>query len=95
MPGAQTVPVAQVDPSDDEIERFVVQVYAYDPARNERPHVVTAAFDNSREYEAAIEAGATDLRRRRESGEDIDPREHISGTVREAGYHRKQVVTMA
>lgn len=88
--GCRLSPVAQVDPSDDEIERFVVQRYAYDPARNERRHMVTAAFDNSREYEAAIEAGTNDLQRRRKSGEDIDPREHISGTVREPGYHRKQ-----
>ena len=82
--------MAQVDPSDDEIDRFVVHRYAYDPARHGRRHVVTAAFDHSREFEATIEAETTELRRRRQSGEDVDPQEQISGIVREPGYHRKQ-----
>jgi len=67
-----------------------VRRYAYDPARRERRHIVAAAFDNSLEFEAAIDAVAANLRRRRESGEDVDPREHVSGTVLEPGYHRKQ-----
>ena len=90
MFSSKTVLMAQVDPNDDEIERFVVRRYAYDPARRERRHIVAAAFDNSLEFEAAIDAVAADLRRRRESGEDVDPREHVSGTVLEPGYHRKQ-----
>lgn len=89
MLGTQTVAVAQVDPRDDKIERFVVHRYAYDPARHERRHMVTAAFDNSAEFEAAIEAETTELRRRRQSGEDVDPQEQISGTVWEPGYHRQ------
>lgn len=86
---AQTVLMAEVAHSNDEVERFVVRRYAYDPARRERRHTVVAAFDNSLEFEAAIDAAASDLRRRRESGEEVDPREHISGVVWEPGYHRK------
>lgn len=89
-PAAETVSVAQVNPDDDEIERFVVRRYVYDPARRERRHIVVAAFDNRQEFENSIDAMAADLRRRREAGEDIGPREHISGTVLEPGHHRKQ-----
>ncbi len=87
---SQTVLMAQVDPDDDEIERFVVRRYAYDPARRERRNMIVAAFDNSLEFEAAIHAAAANLRRRRESGEDVDSREHVSGIVLEPGDHRKQ-----
>jgi hypothetical protein len=52
--------------------------------------MIVAVFDNSLEFEAAIDAAAADLRRRRDLGEDVDPREHISGVVWEPGYHRKQ-----
>ncbi|MEO8850264.1 MAG: hypothetical protein ABI360_00900 [Allobranchiibius sp.] len=82
--------MAQVDPGDDEIERFVVHRYAYDPARHERRHMIMAAFDNSGEFDAAIGAETTELRRRRGAGEGVDPKAHISGTVWEPGYHRKQ-----
>jgi hypothetical protein len=33
----------------------VVRHYRFDPARRERRHVVVAAFDNKREFEAPIE----------------------------------------
>ncbi len=90
MLSSQTVLMAQVDPDDDEIERFVVRRYAYDPARRERRNMIVAAFDNSLEFEAAIHAAAANLRRRRESGEDVDSRERVSGVVLRPGDHRKQ-----
>ncbi len=52
--------------------------------------MIVAAFDNSLEFEAAIDAAAVDLRRRRESGEAVDTREDVSGIVLEPGYRRKQ-----
>ena len=87
---AETGPMAQVDPDDDGIERFVVHRYAYDPERRQRRHIVVVAFDNPLEFETAINAIAADLRRRRGAGEDVDPGEHIGGTVLEPGHHRKQ-----
>jgi hypothetical protein len=88
---SHTVPVAEVDPADDRITRYVVHRYVYDPTRRERRHVLVAAYDNSREFGAKIDALATDLRQRRQTGDDdVDPREHVSGTVLEPGYHRKQ-----
>ena len=87
---SHTGPVAEVDPDDDRITRYVVHRYVYDPARQERRHVFVTAFDNSREFEAQIDVLTADLRRRRQSGDDVDPREHVRGTILEPGYHRKQ-----
>lgn len=82
--------MAQVDPEDDELRRFVVHRYAYDPARRERWHVVVVAFDDRQEFETLIDSLATDVKRRRDAGEDVDPREHISGVVLEPGHRRRQ-----
>lgn len=86
----QTVRVAEVDAGDDAVERFVVLRRSYDPARREWRDAVVAAFDNVREFEAAIDVAAVQLTRRRQSGEDVDPRENVSGAVWGPGYHRKQ-----
>jgi hypothetical protein len=82
--------VVMVDPDNDEIERFVVRRYAYDADRHERRHRVVAAFDNEREFEALLDALAKDLRMRREAGQAVDPREHVSGVVLEPGHQRRQ-----
>jgi len=79
-----------VDLHDDDRRRFVVPHYAYDPVRRERRHQVVAVVDSSREFERLLERGAADLKRRREVGEDVDPREHYSGTVLEPGHLRRQ-----
>jgi hypothetical protein len=82
--------VAAVDPDDDSILRYVIRHYRYDPDRHERRHVVVAAFDSQSEFEAVVDAIAAALRARREAGEDVDPREYISGLVYEPGYRRLQ-----
>jgi hypothetical protein len=82
--------VSPVDPENDEITRYIVWHYRYDPDRHERRHQVVAAFDNETEFEACIEAAALDLRRRRESGEAVDPREYVSGVVHKPGERRRQ-----
>lgn len=81
--------MAEVDPDDDDILRYVVRHYRYDPERHERRHVVVAAFDNDAEFRAQIDALGTDLRRRKENAE-ADPREWISGVVLEPGHRRRQ-----
>ena len=81
--------MAQVDPQDDSIQRFIVRHYRYDPERHERRHVVVAAFDNEPEYKACMQDIAADIRRRREIGEDVDRREHASGVICEPGYQRR------
>ena len=87
--GAYSRFVARVDPGDDSIERFIVRHYRYDPQRRERRHVVVAAFDKEGEFWACMESVQAEIRRRREAGEPVDPREHASGTVHERGYLRR------
>ncbi len=82
--------MAEVDLNDDEIKRFVVRRYAYDPARRERRHATVAVYDNEQEYQDAIDAVSAELTRRREAGEHVDPQEHVTGVVLDPGYHRKQ-----
>lgn len=88
QPYAASVPV--VDPDDDTIARWVVAHYRYDADRHERRHVVVAAFDNPDEFHADIHARAEQLRARRESGEDVDRLERITGRTYAAGYRRQQ-----
>jgi hypothetical protein len=81
--------MATVDLEDDSLTRFVVQHYAYDPARRERRHQVVAVVDQARVFELLIEQLGAELRRRREDGEDVDPREYYGGMVLEPGHLRK------
>jgi len=74
-----------VDVGDDGIRRFVVRHYRYDPERRERRHVVVAAFDNRREFEAFLASVDAEIRNRRATGEQVDANEHASGSVREPG----------
>lgn len=82
--------MALVDADDDNVERWVVRLYAYDPDRHERRHQVVAAFDNEAEYRVLFDDRAARLKQRRLAGEEIDPREHISGVYLEPGYRRRQ-----
>ncbi|MDQ2874322.1 MAG: hypothetical protein M3Y33_05735 [Actinomycetota bacterium] len=81
--------MAQVDPEGDGIQRLIVRHYRYDPERRERRHVIVAAFDNEPEFQACIREVAAEIRRRRENGENVDRREHASGTICEPGYLRR------
>lgn len=83
------LPVAQVDPEDDSIRRFVVQHYRYDPERHERRHVVVAAFDSKREYRRVLEATAAEVLRGKDAGA-AEAEEYVSGVVREPGDRRRQ-----
>ncbi len=78
--------VAEVDVGDDGIRRYVVRHYRYDPQRHERRHVLVAAFDDRRDYEACLRAVHADIERRRAAGEPVDRREHATGTVYEPGH---------
>jgi hypothetical protein len=82
--------VAQVDPDDDDIDRWEVRRYAYDPLRHERRHQVVAAFDNESQFMALLARSREQLQQRRDAGEDIDVHEHYSGVHLEAGYRQSQ-----
>lgn len=73
---------------DDGVRRFVVRHYRYDPTRRERRHVVVAAFDNRREFNACLASVDAEIRNRRAAGEQVDAMEHASGVVREPGDDR-------
>lgn len=81
--------MAQVDPLDDSIKRFIARHYRYDPERREWRHVIVGAFDNEREFRDCIDRTAAEIRARREGGEAVDRREHATGSVHEAGYLRR------
>lgn len=78
--------VGAVDYNDDSKRRFVLRRYAYDPARRQRRHIIVAVVDNQREYKRVFGLLSDELRSRRAAGEQVDPREHISGHVMEPGH---------
>jgi hypothetical protein len=75
----------QVDPNDDEIARFVFWHNTFDALRNERRHVVVAAYDNEADFKAAIAPLHEDLLRRRQAG-STHPTEHYGGEWRYPGH---------
>jgi hypothetical protein len=81
--------VARVDAADDTIRRFVVHHYRYDHDRHERRHVIVAAFDNKREFEACLRSITAGIERRRLNGEPVDRSEHASGVVHQPGHLRR------
>jgi len=81
--------VARVDPGNDDVKRFIVRHYRYDPQRRERRHVVVAAFDNEPEYRACMDGAQDEIKGRRDRDEPVDPSEHASGVVHEPGFLRR------
>jgi hypothetical protein len=81
--------MADVDPEDDSIRRFIVWHYRFDPQRHERRNVLVAAFDNEREMWARMEDIAAAIRQRLEAGDEAARRERTSGSGYEPGYLRK------
>jgi len=81
--------VARVDPENDDIRRFIVRHYRYDPQRRERRHVVVAVFDNEPEFRGCMASVQAEIARRQDAGEPVDSCEHVSGVVHEPGYLRR------
>ena len=78
--------VGAVDYDDDSRRRYVVRRYVFDPSRSERRHIVVAVVDSKREYEKLLDRLNDELQLRRGAGEEVDPREHVSGHVMEPGH---------
>ncbi len=81
--------MARVDPQDDDVRRFVVWHFRYDPDRCQRRNVEVAAFDNEAEYRAFMTSYGAELDERKLSGE-AEAREHLGGVVLEPGHKRRQ-----
>lgn len=77
--------MAQVDPNDDSIRRYVVVLNAYNEERRERGAWPVAAFDNETEFRDYINRHTAELRDLRARGL-ADPRDHYCGTVKEPGH---------
>jgi len=82
--------MAQVDPQDDTIWRWVIRHYRFDPERNERRHVVVAAYDNDAEYELEFDRYSSRIRAEIAAGTRSD-REHVSAMAMHPGYRAEQV----
>jgi GNAT superfamily N-acetyltransferase len=87
---SDTEPIARIDADNDDLLRYVVRRYAYDPQRRERRHHIVAAFDNDREWGAFLDQAAARLGQDRAAGLVTDPRDHYTGLVLEPGYQRRQ-----
>jgi len=74
-----------IDPDDDTARRWVIHHFRFDPERNQRRYVFVAAFDNEREYRAAIVRASDEVTAEIAAG-TRDPRENISGLVMEPGH---------
>jgi hypothetical protein len=79
-----TLPVAEVDPDDDAVDRWIVHWYRYDPTRRERRNTVVAAFDNELEFLLCVGETHAELQRLQAEGR-AERVERISGGVKRAG----------
>ena len=80
--------MARVDVDDDNIRRFVVRHFRFDPERHERRNVVVAAFDNEDEFIKLIHSIEADIKQRADAGAFVDKNEHASGMCLEPGHSR-------
>ena len=74
----------QVDPTDDTIRRYVVQLYTYVPERRERTHMVVGCFDTEAEGMRCLGDAYLELASRQASG-DADARDRLSMVIKEPG----------
>lgn len=78
-----------MDPEDDDIRRFVVHHYRYDPERRERRHVLVGAFDDAAEARTCLDRVRAEIDRRRETDPDFDRHEYVSSRTLEPGERRR------
>ena len=79
-----TLPVAEVDPDDDAVDRWIVHWYRYDPHQRERRNTVVAAFDNELEFLLRVGETHAELQRLQAEGR-AERVERISGGLERAG----------
>ncbi|MGZ4599931.1 MAG: hypothetical protein ACXVGS_08740 [Oryzihumus sp.] len=82
--------MARVDPEDDDLRRFVVHHYRYDPQRHERRHVLVEAFDTAAEARTCLDRVRAEIERRRETDPGFDRREYVSSRTLEPGDRRRE-----
>jgi hypothetical protein len=77
--------VAEVDPNDDSRTRWVLRWFRFDPERNERRHVIVAAYSRKGEFHRAFGQLSKDLERRKSAGLS-EAVEHVSGVQLRPGH---------
>jgi len=82
--------VTDLDVSNDDVRRFVILQYAFDPARRERRHQVVAVLADRRSFDRMCTQLTDDLESRRRGGGLVDYREHHSGRVLAPGHIQRQ-----
>ena len=85
----ETVAVAEVDPNDDSIIRWVVFCHRVDPAVGYRRHVVVAAFDRAKEMERRLKAEHQRWQAEVDAGTG-DPKEWFSGRRLDVGVRHPE-----
>jgi hypothetical protein len=77
--------VSEVDPDDDDVDRWVVWHYRYDDERRERRNVTVGSYDNEAEFKTRLEHETRRLTAAKDAGV-AESVERISGAVLPAGY---------
>ena len=77
--------MAQVDPDDDLIGRYIVWHLRYDPERRQRRNVPIGAYDNPEEMTQRIAAEATALEVRKSEGM-AEAVERVHGSHKPPGH---------
>jgi hypothetical protein len=77
--------MAEVDPLDDAIDRYVISRHKYDPESNHFRWFYEIAYDTKREFERKFDELGEELEVRQLSGE-AHFKEQISGIRLEVGY---------
>lgn len=76
----KTGAVAEIDPDDDTLHRYVLHWYRYDLERRERRNTAVAAYDDEREFTRHFDELRARLEEPKASGLS-EPVEDISGVV--------------
>ena len=77
--------MAEVDPLDDSIVRYVIRRHSYDPATRHFKWFDERAFDNKKEFEASLQEAGFELERRQVKGQ-AHHKEQIMGQVLAINY---------
>lgn len=80
--------MAEVDPDDDQIDRWIVWHYRFDAVRRERRNVTVAAYDNVSEFEKCMNSHRHRLLAQQASGE-AEAVETIGGGYKPAGHQAR------
>ncbi|CAN2171721.1 hypothetical protein MCEMKE14_00073 [Candidatus Nanopelagicaceae bacterium] len=83
--------MAQIDPFDDSVLRYVIRRHQYDTETKHFRWIYEVAFDNKREYEKKFEKAFNELEARRLKG-DAHFKEQLAGEELKIGYFKNSKI---